>query len=217
MPSMTEDMTNLANSIVSHRHERAEATKIRCKATQLRGAAVIHQLQVFGRTRAEAAHVYHKAAEAAAALRVRTTASALDLHRRARATNAEAQRRELASFMTGLIDGVTHLREGFAVELTNRRVALKTLAEGVHRDLRASNLDRQGAADAWSGRKARPAARMPVPVPAPAPPPAPAAASVKPQTTQAAPPPAKPVVSSTQAMTARPATLATKPQGSTKS
>jgi hypothetical protein len=124
--------------------------------------------------------------------------------------------------MTGLIHGVTELRDGFAVELTNRRVALKSLTEGVHRDLRAASLDRQGAADAWSGRKSKPAARMPVQAPAPPLAAAPAPRSeVKPETTQAAAPPVRPAASSTQPA-ARPATptsaaLSNKPQGSSKS
>ncbi len=163
MPSLTEAMTSLANSIMQQRHERATDAAARRAATHDRVVAVMAQLGDTHAARAAAFRDYQAAATAEKTQRTRDTDAMLAQNRRGRMARqrhrqemAAAQQRQLAAFMTGLTADVDAMRAGFVADLEGQRAALRVLARGVEQKLDAARRDREGAGEVFRGR--RPAA-----------------------------------------------------------
>jgi hypothetical protein len=169
MPSMTDSMSGLADSIARERRFRAEAATQRRGSTRERSRAVAAQCDAAAGSRGAAARAYRTAAVATRAQRARDVdamlagcrSSRLAWHRQ-QMEGAAAQRRRLAAFMADLTAGIGTLRDQFRTDLADRRAALRMAADGVHGQTEAARRDRRGAGDAWAGRKpaapARPAA-----------------------------------------------------------
>jgi hypothetical protein len=64
-----------------------------------------------------------------------------------------AQRRQLTAFARDLTISVGAMRSGFRTALQSQRIVLKAAARGVQQKLDDAKHDRQGASDAWRGRK----------------------------------------------------------------
>jgi len=184
MPSMTESMGRLANAIAQGRRERGEATKLRRAATSDRAASVASHLGAVGAARTAAARAYRTKAASDAASRTHDLRVRLDLHRRQRHAQhrhrleaAAKWRSEAAAFMAQLTESVTALREEFRSSLSQQHQAHLAAARTIQQRLAGYARDRQGADDAWSGRRpkrpvaagvaAPPAAERPVRVETP--------------------------------------------------
>jgi hypothetical protein len=146
MPSMTDAMDRLAQSIARSRRARAEAAVPRSKH--------VHAVLALHRHDRLALHRHQRRQLTAYMNDLTAKVGTLRAGFRAGLESLRSkQPGELAVFVTNLSASVGTLRAGFRSDLAGQRAAWRRAAHSVHQQLDEVRRDRHAAGDAWRGHK----------------------------------------------------------------